>query len=188
MPKATCSDSGCREQEFSRGLCRSHYGIAYWRGTLPPEQLLPGIHSLSNADRDTRTADCAVCGPQVPIRVRNRKGHGDIECATRVRERKRRWNQKQGPGPRHATKTRDRIREKYKITRDDYDRMVSDQQGRCAICHSEHPQLSVDHDHATGTVRGLLCNRCNAGIGFLRDDVDLLRGAIRYLTIRGSSA
>jgi hypothetical protein len=160
-------------------MCQRHYGIAYRRGTLPPKQLMLGIHSLSNVDHDARTADCAVCGLQVPIRVRTRKARGGIECAAKVEEHRRKGNRKPG----REARARYRLRKKYKITQDDYDRMVADQQGRCAICHSEPPKLSVDHDHATGAVRGLLCTRCNIGLGFMRDDISLLNSAARYLMI-----
>jgi hypothetical protein len=55
----------------------------------------------------------------------------------------------------------------------------------CAICgiHDDEckRQLSVDHDHNTGEVRGLLCDSCNGGIGKLKDSIDLLEKAINYL-------
>lgn len=71
----------------------------------------------------------------------------------------------------------------YGITQPEYDAMLTAQGGRCAICHEEPNgrQLGVDHDHATGRVRGLLCSRCNMGLGAYRDDVALLRQAITYL-------
>jgi hypothetical protein len=75
----------------------------------------------------------------------------------------------------------------------DYDSMLVKQEGKCAICGTSNPvgegnttkrltfAFAVDHCHATGKVRGLLCNPCNRGIGFLKDDVDLLAKAIKYL-------
>ena len=75
----------------------------------------------------------------------------------------------------------------YGITLDDYDRMLKIQNNRCAICNGtetikqNHNNLSVDHCHATGKVRGLLCSSCNSGIGRLKDDVELLEKAIAYL-------
>ena len=79
------------------------------------------------------------------------------------------------------------LRRKYGITLDEYDRMVEDQGGRCAICGSTDPRnggnmLAVDHDHATGRVRGLLCGTCNTALGKFRDNPEILRSAIRYLT------
>jgi hypothetical protein len=73
-----------------------------------------------------------------------------------------------------------RIHEKYGLTIEDYSKMVSAQGGACAICGSVE-KLAVDHDHKTGAVRGLLCYRCNTGIGFLKDSTSVLASAIRYL-------
>ncbi|CAB4179406.1 Recombination endonuclease VII [uncultured Caudovirales phage] len=60
-----------------------------------------------------------------------------------------------------------------------------DQDYKCAICgvHEENvtKALAVDHDHATGLVRGYLCNNCNRGIGLLKDDPKVLQNAIDYL-------
>ena len=72
---------------------------------------------------------------------------------------------------------------RYKLTRAKYDAMLQAQDGLCAICRSptEKERLCVDHDHATGAVRGLLCKRCNTGIGYLRDSIELLDSAIQYL-------
>ncbi len=73
---------------------------------------------------------------------------------------------------------------KYGLCPDDYERLVDQQNGRCAICRGITTRLVVDHDHATGGVRGLLCNRCNVGIGMLGDDLKHLRAATRYLAKR----
>lgn len=65
-----------------------------------------------------------------------------------------------------------------------YEAMLEKQEGVCAICRQPPCTdgfLSVDHDHETGRVRALLCHACNTGIGFLRDEPDLLRTAAAYL-------
>jgi len=59
--------------------------------------------------------------------------------------------------------------------------MFEAQEGRCAICRRELAEARIDHDHITGSVRGLLCQNCNAGIGMLQDDPDILRAAVVYL-------
>lgn len=75
----------------------------------------------------------------------------------------------------------------YGITKEDHDRMYRSQGGVCAICASvpsgpgSRGILHVDHDHATGKVRGLLCWKCNVGLGNLRDDPAILRAALVYL-------
>jgi len=72
----------------------------------------------------------------------------------------------------------------YGITFDEFLGMSADQDDRCGICRkpdSVHPKLSVDHDHDTGHVRGLLCFACNTGIGKLGDDYATLQAAADYL-------
>lgn len=78
------------------------------------------------------------------------------------------------------------LRDKYGITVEDYDRMMVEQDGKCAICERTEPtgrwkRLAVDHCHKTGQVRGLLCDKCNRGMGLLEDRIDLLTNAVKYL-------
>lgn len=70
---------------------------------------------------------------------------------------------------------------KYGITPGEYIDMLLDQDKRCAICNTRD-YLVIDHCHATGKVRGLLCNKCNLGLGLFKDNVDSLQNAIKYLT------
>lgn len=101
------------------------------------------------------------------------------------------------PGPRcvthHRIKTRARrayshekhIGETYGITSDEYLAIYDYQGKRCAICQRAtgvRKRLSVDHDHASGEVRGLLCTACNRNVlGHLRDSIEALERAINYL-------
>jgi len=83
-----------------------------------------------------------------------------------------------------------RIRAKYKdFSEEKYNKMLTEQNGLCAICNKpeirkrkngEMHKLSVDHDHETGIVRGLLCNKCNHGIGLL-GKIDVCLSAYKYL-------
>lgn len=73
------------------------------------------------------------------------------------------------------------LRRKYKISLDDYDALYNKQQGKCAICGNPEELLHIDHNHITGEVRGLLCLKCNRGIGFLNDDIKILEQALAYL-------
>jgi hypothetical protein len=80
------------------------------------------------------------------------------------------------------------LKTRYGITAEDYDRMMDEQGGACAICKAECRiglRLAVDHDHDTGKVRGLLCTHCNQAIGKLHDDPALIRKAADYLEKHG---
>lgn len=74
---------------------------------------------------------------------------------------------------------------RYGLTVEQYEEMHARQGGVCAICGEECSSgrsLAVDHDHKTGLVRGLLCTRCNWGLGHFLDDVVRLKAAIAYLS------
>jgi Recombination endonuclease VII len=72
----------------------------------------------------------------------------------------------------------------------DYDRAYQIQGGRCAnkACNKHQSELNrtfhVDHDHKIGIFRGLLCDKCNQGLGQFKDDIDVMKGAIEYLQSR----
>ncbi len=73
---------------------------------------------------------------------------------------------------------------RYGIKLEEYNRLLEKQGGVCAICKkqcSTKTRLSIDHDHITGKVRGLLCRRCNAGLGAFSDKIEELKLAIKYL-------
>ena len=80
------------------------------------------------------------------------------------------------------------LMQQFGITIKDYDKMVKDQDGKCAICGTTESRINcdnfaVDHDHETGKIRGLLCHNCNVGLGNFKDSHDLLNKAINYLTL-----
>lgn len=85
---------------------------------------------------------------------------------------------------RKCAKLRNGFRERlYGLSTDDYSELVEEQNGVCALCGkaSEERAIAVDHDHASGEIRGLLCSPCNTGVGMFRDDPGLLRKAIAYI-------
>ena len=74
------------------------------------------------------------------------------------------------------------LKMKYSITLEDYQQMCEKQNNLCAICHEPDTRdLSVDHNHITGKVRGLLCQYCNLAIGNMKEDIVRLQSAIEYL-------
>jgi len=70
---------------------------------------------------------------------------------------------------------------KYKLTKNQVEELRASQDDRCAICGDPEPQ-HLDHDHDTGKIRRLLCQRCNQGLGLFRDDPYLLHVAALYVT------
>lgn len=78
------------------------------------------------------------------------------------------------------------LKVRYGISADEHEAMQASQNYVCAICDQpetrrQGTRLSVDHCHATGMVRGLLCDRCNTVLGRVKDDVTILERAISYL-------
>ena len=84
---------------------------------------------------------------------------------------------------------RSSLRRRYGLEPAQYQALLSAYAGKCWICQSKTgdtyrgktSRLSVDHDHATGHVRGLLCSSCNNGLGRFKHNIDLLEKAIDYL-------
>jgi hypothetical protein len=72
------------------------------------------------------------------------------------------------------------LKRRYGITAAEADALLESQGGVCAICKAA-PAAHVDHDHATGAVRALLCFNCNGGLGQFRDDPKLLHAAAYYV-------
>ncbi len=141
---------------------------------------------------------CRTCGetkPEYQYYARNRsccmvcsrtkamaKYYADPGLAKRMRATSLTWNanNKEWRKFRHLLNS-------YGLTLDSYYAMEEAQDFVCLICKSDGP-LHVDHNHATGKVRGLLCMSCNMGIGNLMDNVGYLTEAICYLAKRGSYA
>ena len=81
------------------------------------------------------------------------------------------------------------LRDNFGIGLDEYKQMLLKQRGVCAICGKPETAtykgklryLSVDHNHSTGTIRGLLCNDCNVALGWFHEDIEVLKKAINYL-------
>ncbi len=127
-----------------------------------------------------RCARCKVVRPSKFFSLsRERHDHLDHRC----RFCKRTLNKINGTGRNNVAKYLNGI---YGITEDDYGALLAAQEGKCAICARLFDQTRsgtkghVDHSHATGKVRGLLCNRCNGKLGAIEDS-DFHAKALAYL-------
>jgi hypothetical protein len=143
---------------------------------------------------DEQHVYCARCGETKP-----RQAFYDLRHTTKprlpckaciLRDKRDRYATQDGDRVSHAQV----LREKYGLTPADYDRMLAQQGGRCAICGKRETargrggaprRLAVDHDHRTAAVRKLLCQRCNQVVWAVEENPDLLDKVRSYLTAHG---
>ncbi len=139
--------------------------------------------------RDGLRGDCKGCfkaraaaryraNPE-PAKARARQWSRDNP--ERVAERVRRYR---ASGRRKQNDRRSYLKRNYGISVEQYDALLAAQGGVCALCEKPPRSdiaLHVDHDHATGRIRGLLCFRCNNALGDLGDDPDRMVAAAVYL-------
>jgi len=148
-----CIEEGCCDPVKAKGLCKSHY-----------QRLLRHGHTKYR-DRTKPAKECCISGC-------NHVLYANRMCSNHYQK--------------------DRRLSVYGISLNDYFQMMKDQNSVCKICKKSESSidgssgkvrdLAVDHCHATNAVRGLLCVTCNRGLGFFKDDPDLLKAAIKYLS------
>lgn len=115
-----------------------------------------------------------ICGKHFK-HSRKKKIYCSNKCAHKFKP-SRTWNE---------TQRDSKYKINYGITLEDYNLMFEKQKGCCAICGSHQMEFSkhlhVDHCHTTGEVRGLLCQKCNRGLGLFNDNPILLKAAQEYV-------
>jgi hypothetical protein len=140
---------------------------------------------------DGLNPQCKVC-----LSVKNKQDYKDNKKERSEKAKVWYYNNKEKVAERNKL-NRDPVRERrkqlkkiYNITLETYELMVIEQNNLCAICNKPETvkqkdgsikTLCVDHNHTTGEVRQLLCNRCNKGIGLLKDDISIVFKAYEYL-------
>jgi hypothetical protein len=194
--RVVCSVEWCTGLAHGDGLCSTHYRQIRAAGALAPWREIEG----------KRIRPCEDCG--VDVESKYGRGRYCLACKRRkaaakaaaqfaanperVRQRGRESSARMRADPerrarkQQVARTR-RLQRDYGLTEQQYDALVEEQLGFCAICH-QLPGVRgfvVDHNHETGEVRGLLCDRCNTGLGLFRDLPDNLRRATAYLEERG---
>lgn len=153
--------------------------VVYWRHVLDALGVrcckrCGEYKELDEFHRDARLREGrrAYCRPCVRERM------GEYRSREEVKEHEVEWRRSE----QRRRQARTSKLKKYGLTLEDYDRLVESQDGRCLICDEEPEEtLRVDHCHDGGHVRGLLCHRCNAGLGLFGDDPQRLRNAADYL-------
>lgn len=123
---------------------------------------------VNNARPDNLNSKCKSC--LSAARRKNREDNPETYKAQ--------WKRNKYAQPENAENRR--LRAAYGITTDIRKFISNKQSDRCAICGADI-KLVVDHDHDTGIVRGLLCNKCNLGLGGFDDNIDRVKNAYYYL-------
>jgi hypothetical protein len=154
-----CSVDGCGGPVKSRGWCGPHVRRWYKWGT--PEGRTPAVRRTES--------ECKRCRRTLPLAAFYNSTRYCQDCYPLYRQERNAQRLSRASG---VEKSAARLRE--------------EQGSRCAICgvpeeHAPMKRLHVDHDHRTHIVRGLLCSRCNTGIGQFKDDPNRLLAAIEYL-------
>lgn len=179
----TCAEDGCDNPWVARQLCHKHYKRLQTSG-LPSREFV-------NSGRT-----CSIDGC---VNMSKRQGI----CMTHIERKKAGWPDWDTRPVRHRvpngrfgdyTEWEYMLYRNYGMEKGTYEYLLEKQGGKCAICGSVEchtgRRFSVDHDHACcpenakscgKCVRGLLCGHCNQGIGKFKDDISLLKAAIRYL-------
>lgn len=129
--------------------------------------------------REDRT--CAWCEQPIPAERRS----GVVFCSPKCKQHAGNFRRQMDGSNTRRTRHYNWAN-RFGITVEDYERMLAEQDGRCAICRSSEPggrctTFPVDHNHDTGEVRSLLCGPCNTGLGQFKDDVERLKAAMQYL-------
>jgi len=134
------------------------------------------------------TKFCKDCGLELSVKdfYKNSTGIMGLQsyCKTHDKERSKKAKQKRRQSS--LIRFEDYLRQEYNITLAWYFRLLFRQECHCAICKTDAPgrnkqHFSIDHNHLTGQIRGLLCHSCNTGLGLFYDKVQSLQNSINYL-------
>ncbi len=165
--RRVCEVEGCGEWRVGRGRCRLHY--EQLRASERPPILYPG-------------RVCEWCEGDIP----ETRPRDAIYCSTKCKQYSSNEKQRQDPAAKERQRAANLLKN-FGITPADFDHLLDEQGGLCAICRSDTPggrgRFHVDHCHLTNKIRGLLCTRCNTGLGQFGDDPDRLRSATAYLEL-----
>ena len=133
--------------------------------------------------------NCKICNKEFRPRSLSNKGIcSNLDCRYEQRKIHNNNNKRRGPKSKHKKY----YIKQYGLTIEQYEEMEKYQNYSCKICgdheslngkdrNGDTKRLSVDHNHKTGQIRGLLCDRCNPALGGFRDNIEALKNAIKYL-------
>lgn len=162
MDDPTCASDECDAPIYALGQCRTCYQRDYRRRWLAQSE---NRERFNRQRRERYAENPAENLAKQKARRERLKAEG----------RSRQWTEAQ---------RQSKLLSRYGITKAQFDALLAEQQSRCAICHTDTPVGGwvIDHCHESSIVRGILCRRCNSGIGQLGDDPVRVAAALAYLT------
>jgi hypothetical protein len=192
---AACMVDDCAEQPVARGLCRDHYNR--WRNhgdaTAPRQRVRGGVPCLVDGcdQKATNHGHCAAHHRRIlrtgeagaALDRKNDRACGYCEEPFKSQDMSRKYCSDECARTGKSLRQAFRL---YGITMQEYRRLSLRQKGVCAVCHQperteRNRLLTIDHDHVSGHVRGLLCSQCNRAIGLLQDDPIVIAAAAAYV-------
>lgn len=142
-----------------------------------------------------RTSYCPSCERELPLGLfylRGDTGKPRVYCKKCIADKARERNKTDKAKEANRQRSRKHILKSYGMTEEEFDTLLSSQNSQCKICKTDliptgtREELvkiaCVDHCHNTGKVRGILCRKCNSGIGYFKDNPDLVGQAVSYLS------
>lgn len=179
-----CNFGGCDRKHDSHGYCGEHAKMYRSNIELRPLRKRMKVSEISEfctfSGCDRKTKSVNLCGPHYTQLKRGWE-------LRPVKEVRFFCSLEDCENP-HSAKgycvDHYRIYNTFKITAETYQKISWAQENVCAICKkkcSSGMRLAVDHNHKTNEIRGLLCGKCNRGIGMFDDSVELLHFAVEYL-------
>lgn len=136
------------------------------------------LFKLDSRRKDGYSSHCKQCAQQKSLewRQNNRDKFNNIAKNYKLRNPEKHRD-------RNRSSTYKRL---YGLDLDQYNQLLSKQNNCCAVCRQHqstfNKALAVDHSHATGEVRGLLCDSCNRALGLVRDSIEVLKSMVKYLS------
>lgn len=193
----TCSRCGIEKEDFL--FNRSKHSNGGFRPECKEchktwyEAYKSGCRVKSESRGGITEKTCGDCGETKPLdSFHRRQRHSILRvsvcklCMNRRSAEYCKRKNEEDPGWSRRRGRKRNLKSNYGMTRLQYEEMLRNQSGVCAICggNGGEREMAVDHSHDTGKIRGLLCSKCNVMLGMARDDINTLECAIRYLKER----
>jgi Recombination endonuclease VII len=204
--RPVCTVEGCLLPNKARGYCQTHYAQWMREGRITNVVIREKTPAHEVPDHCT-APECfnpVKSGKLCGMHLARLKRHGSLDRPDRARTQRlcevpgcARPHYMNGWCNSHTQRGR-KYREMHNLTDAEILKVFAQIHGNCEICGKRQTTknggvsrthgLYLDHDHKTGRLRGLLCNRCNRGLGFFKDSAKLIRNAVAYLDAHAKAA